>query len=1136
MAILTEVLFGLREFAEVTRSKEGGPLALSGLCAAAKAQAAASLALRENRPALVIVPDEAAAASLAEDMDVFCGGGCELFPYRDVNFFEAQTSSHELEAQRIRVLGMLRRKALHAVVCTPDAAMSFLLPPDAFDAETFSLYEGRSYDMDDLCASLVSAGYTRTDRVDSAGQFSRRGDLLDVFVPSTDEPARIEFWGDEIDSISHFETESQRRTDRIGSLLITPAREMPCDGVLCAKLHDLADTLPADSPVQAKLLADAAKLENGLPLPWAEKYLPLRYGEHRLPEYADFLVFISEYHRTRDRAEAFSARLYEDMQLLADKGLLLPDIRYAQTPEEFLSEPACLLEEFPRGSYPMPLASYAQLPCTPASLWKGGVAELAERLGDTKAGATAVVFAGTLKAANTLAADLVSLGLAAVGGKIPAIPEPGVVYCLPGRLSEGVDYPTLRLTVLSFARPDDKGKRRAAKNAGERIAALTDISAGDAVVHAVHGVGIYEGVNKVEVQGVVKDYLKIRYAGGDTLYVPVTQLDLVSRYIGNEETVHLSKMGGTDWNKAKARVRASVRDMAKELISLYARRLKKKGHAFAPDGAWQQDFESRFEYTETDDQLTAVREIKKDMERAVPMDRLLCGDVGFGKTEVALRAAFKAVAEGKQVAILVPTTLLAWQHYQTVMRRMEGFAVRVGLLCRFRSKKQQEQTVADLAAGRIDIAVGTHRLVQKDVRFRDLGLIVIDEEQRFGVAQKEFLKNKYDTVDCLSLSATPIPRTLNMALTGIRDMSCIEEAPGGRQPIQTYVLEYDEGVILETIRRELRRGGQVYYLHNNTDTIDRAAFRLAERLPDARIGVAHGKMNETALNAVWEDLLDRRIDILVCTTIIETGVDVPNANTLIIEDADRMGLSQLHQLRGRIGRSYRTAYAYFTFRRGKAVSDVAAKRLAAIREFTEFGSGFKIALRDLEIRGAGNVLGGEQHGHMDAVGYDMYVKLLNEAVAEELGQPVKEEPECTVDLPVTAHIPESYISQSQRIDIYRRIAAIRDETDARDVTDELIDRYGEPPKAVESLIRVALCRQRAKALSITDISSRDGTLLFYPATIDRELVSRLVAAFGNRLRVSAGAKPYYGLKYGKTDILDAVGEFLDIAEKKGEIC
>ncbi len=1137
MTGLTGFLQNLREYTEVTGNAQGGTLALSGLCSAAKAQVAAAYAMQIGRPALVVVPDEAAAARMAEDLEVFLGEGCEVFPYRDINFFEAQSVSHELESQRLRVLGMLRHGTLKAAVCTPDAAMTFLLPSDAFDKGSFALYEGNSYNMDDLCLTLVEAGYVRVDRVDAPGQFSRRGDLLDLFVPSADRPVRVEFWGDEVDSVSRFSVDTQRRGERISNVLVSPAREMPCDKTLSAVLRQLAGTLPGDAPVKEKLLTDADKAEGGLPLPWADKYLPLRYGEHTLFDYADFSLIVSEFHRVRDRAEAYMSRLNEDLLLLADKGLLLPSLRYCLSPGEFLArleKDTLLLDEFPRGSYPMPLAAYAQLPCTPCSLWKGSMEDLYNRLYFVKEGGTAVLFCGTAKAAGNVAKDMVANGFTAASGKVPDTLQKGTVYCLPGRLTEGMEYPTLSLCFLSFTRPDDKGKRRVARAAGQRIAALTDISSGDAVVHAVHGVGIYQGVNKVEVQGVVKDYLNIRYAGGDTLYVPVTQLDLVSRYIGDEEGVRLSKMGGTDWNKAKARVRSSVRDMAKELIDLYARRLKKKGHAFAADGAWQQDFESHFEYTETDDQLAAIRDIKKDMEKPVPMDRLLCGDVGFGKTEVALRAAFKCVAEGKQVAILVPTTLLAWQHYQTVMRRMEGFGLRVGLLCRFRSKKQQEETVRELAAGKIDIAVGTHRLVQKDIRFHDLGLIIIDEEQRFGVAQKEFLKNKYDSVDCLSLSATPIPRTLNMALSGIRDMSCIEEAPGGRQPIQTYVTEYDGGMIAETVRRELRRGGQVYYLHNNTETIDRKAYQLSQLLPEAKIGVAHGKMNETALSAVWEDLIDRRIDVLVCTTIIETGVDVPNANTLIIEDADRMGLSQLHQIRGRIGRSYRTAYAYFTFRPGKAVSDIAAKRLDAIREFTEFGSGFRIALRDLEIRGAGNVLGGEQSGHMDAVGYDMYVKLLNEAISEELGQPQKQEIECTVDLPVTAHIPETYISQSQRIDVYRRIAAIRTPEDGEDVLDELIDRYGDPPIAVTSLIRVALCRQKAKTLQITDITQREALLMLYPVAVSPAVTAALSAAYGNRLRVNAGAKPYYGVKIDRTDVLSAAEEVLTVMESATE--
>ncbi len=1133
MAILKGVLESIGEFASVTGSAGGGARALAGLCAAAKAHVASAIAAKEGRTALVIVPDETTAADMAEDMSFFCGGGCEIFPYRDINFFEAQATSRDTEAQRLRVMGMLRRREINAVIATPDAAMSFLVPPDVFDAGGFALYEGREYNLDALCAALASAGYTRTDRVEGAGQFSRRGDLLDFFVPGFEDPVRVEFWGDEIDSISRFDRDSQRRGDRLGSVLVTPAREMPCDEALGKTVSELAAGLTADSPLKYRITEDAGRILDGMSLPWAEKYLTLRYGEHRITEYADFSVFICEYHAVKKRAETFSDRLSEDMKLLAERGMLIPGVRYCQDPEEFMAkteENAFLLDEFPRTSYPVKLSAYAEIPVLPIGLWKGGVGDLADRISGVKESGSAVILAGTAKAAKNLAGDLTAAGLTAVSGKLPDTPAEKTVYVTAGRLSCGMEYTSAKVTVISFQRPDEKPRRRRGAASGEKISSLTDVSPGDAVVHAVHGVGIYEGIGKMEVQGVVKDYLRIRYSGGDMLYVPVTQMDMVGRYIGNEETVKLSKMGGTDWNRTKARVRSAVKDMAKELIDLYSRRMSKKGYAFSPDGEWQHDFEAHFEYTETEDQLSAAADIKKDMERPVPMDRLLCGDVGFGKTEVALRAAFKCVADGKQCAILVPTTLLAWQHYQSIMHRMEGFPVKVGLLCRFRSKKQQEDTLRDLAAGRLDIAVGTHRLVQKDVRFHDLGLMIIDEEQRFGVAQKEFLKNRYDTVDCLSLSATPIPRTLNMALSGIRDMSCIEEAPAGRQPVQTYVAEYDDGVAAEMIRRELRRGGQVYYLHNNTETIDRAANRIQKLVPEASVAVAHGKMSEAELNRVWEDLLDRKIDVLVCTTIIETGVDVPNVNTLIIENADRMGLSQLHQIRGRVGRSYRTAYAYFTFARGKAVSDIAAKRLDAIREYTEFGSGFKVAMRDLEIRGAGNVLGGEQHGHMDSVGYDMYVKLLSEAVSEEMGKPAAEEKECTVDIPVTAHIPESYISQSQRIEAYRRIAAVRTEEDAADVTDELIDRYGEPPKAVSALIRVALCRSRAKTLGITDIVEKNGMLLFYPSVPSAELVSGLASRFGSSLRVNAGAKPYYGIKY-KGDILSAAENFLAVAEE-----
>ena len=614
----------------------------------------------------------------------------------------------------------------------------------------------------------------------------------------------------------------------------------------------------------------------------------------------------------------------------------------------------------------------------------------------------------------------------------------------------------------------------------------------------------------------VKDYIKIRYAGTDMLFVPVTQMDLVTKYIGGKEEgiVKLNKLNSAEWAKTRARVKKAVKDMADELIKLYAKREASKGYAFGQDTDWQNDFERRFPYDETDDQLRCIQEIKADMERPVPMDRLLCGDVGFGKTEVAIRAAFKCVMDGKQCAVLVPTTILAWQHYQTFRNRMEGFPVKVDILSRFRTPREQEQVLEELRRGQIDVIIGTHRLVQKDVKFKDLGLCIIDEEQRFGVKHKETFKEMRNNVDVLTLSATPIPRTLNMAMSGIRDMSTIEEAPQDRQPVQTYVMEHDWGILTQAMNKELRRGGQVFYLHNRVDTIDSCAATIQKLIPDATVVVAHGKMSEEQLSKVWKRLLDHEIDILVCTTIIETGVDVSNCNTLIIEDADRLGLSQLYQIRGRVGRSSRRAFAYLTVTKGKALTDVATKRLEAIREFTTFGSGFRIAMRDLEIRGAGNILGAQQHGHMEAVGYEMYLKMLSDAVAIAKGEkPDTQATECQVDIRIGAHIPEDYIeSLPQRIDIYKKIASVENDQDALDITDELIDRFGDPPESVKGLIDVSLLRNKAASLGIKEISQRTDSLLFYPEVVDMEAASRLAANLKGRVMLNAGAKPYLAVR------------------------
>ena len=788
---------------------------------------------------------------------------------------------------------------------------------------------------------------------------------------------------------------------------------------------------------------------------------------------------------------------------------------------------------FARGSYEVPTRTLVNMNVKQLPVWGGGTQVLAEDLRPLlDLGRACVVLCGTRRAGESLTEDLKRLGLPAGFLEDPSTAAAGTVTVTPGTLSAGMELPEANFALISHGRMAEvrQNKRKRDKNSKE-ISSLSELSPGDYVVHATHGIGLFEGIHKLEMNGVTKDYIKVRYAKNDTLYVPVTQLDLVSKYIGPREdsAVKLNRLGGADWQRQKAKVRSAVKDIAKELIQLYAQRMQQKGFAFPPDGEWQHDFESHFEFDETEDQLRCINEIKDDMERDVPMDRLLCGDVGFGKTEVALRAAFKCVTAGKQCAILVPTTILAWQHYQTILRRMEGFPVDVELLSRFRTPRQQDEILRKVKRGSIDIIVGTHRLVSKDVRFHDLGLVIIDEEQRFGVAQKEKLKQLCSTADVLTLSATPIPRTLNMALSGIRDMSVIEEAPHDRHPVQTYVLEYDMGILADAIRRELRRGGQVYYLHNDVASIQSAATRIQQRVPEARIGIGHGKMTEEELSEVWRQLLDHEIDVLVCTTIIETGVDVPTANTLIIENADRMGLSQLHQLRGRVGRSSRRAYAYLTYTPNKVLTEIAQKRLSAIREFTEFGSGFKIAMRDLEIRGAGNVLGGEQHGHMEAVGYDMYVKLLNEAVTlmkgEEPVRPVDQE--CLVDLQVQAHIPESYIdSLSLRLDVYRRIAEVETQEDAMDVTDELIDRFGEPPASVKGLLDIALLRNTASRLGITEVKQQGDSLLIYKQKFDVAEVGPLIKALGGRVLLSAGSRPYISVKMAGQPPLEALAETL----------
>ena len=1091
---------------------------------------------------VLLCADETEADRLAEDLTAFTGQAVRRLSARDFTFHNAAVVSRQWEHRRLSALRALAAGESPLTVCTVESLLQRTLPRTLLTQCAQMLRVGESHDLPELAERLAAAGYTRCEQVEGVGQFALRGGILDVFSPAFDRPVRAEFFGDEIDSMGLFDVSSQRRTVNLREAEILPASEVlpqfapgGFPGLLEA-LDGLIARVEKSKPSHPALLAtlneDRERFQAGVAFPAVDRYLALIYPQMAtaadyLPE--DAVVLFCESPRVAERAKHYLWRLEEDVKTLLEGGQVSGELAvYARTMEELCrvlgDYPVCFLDAFASSSYPlrprvMLDVMAKQLPSYGASL-ETAAGDLRHYQG---AGFGAVVLAGGEQRCLNLQSLLRDEKVrSAVDFALHDLPGPGQAVLCVGGLSAGFEYPDAKLAVLTEGRPAAPRKPRPKKQTNrQKLDSYADLSPGDLVVHEHHGIGRYVGMVKMTADGVQKDYVKINYAGADVLYVPATQLDLVSKYIGageNVEAKKLSKLGGADWEKAKTRAKKAVADLAKGLIQLYAERQRLPGYAFSPDSPWQKEFEDQFEYTETDDQLRCIAEIKRDMEKAAPMDRLLCGDVGYGKTEVAFRAIMKCVLDGKQAAILAPTTVLARQHYLTAKRRFAKFPVEIDVVSRFRTAGQMRATLQKLQAGKIDLLIGTHRLFQKDVKFKDLGLLVVDEEQRFGVAHKEKLKELSKQVDVLTLSATPIPRTLNMALSGIRDMSTLEEPPQDRLPVQTYVLEHDWGVLADAMKRELERGGQVYYLHNRVETIERTAARIQALLPEARIGVGHGKMTQEELSDVMSHMTDGDLDILVCTTIIETGIDIPNANTLIIEDADHLGLAQLHQIRGRVGRSARRASAYMTYRRGKVLTEVAAKRLGAIREFAEFGSGFKIAMRDLEIRGAGNVLGPEQSGFLLSVGYDMYLKLLEEAVLEERGEKPELRAECAADLTVAASIPDRYVpSPEQRMDLYRRIARIRSEEEADDLVDELVDRYGDPPRPVNNLISVALLRAAAAKCGVTEIAQRGERLNFTLRDPDLARVSAIAGrpAYRGRLLFSAGDKPYLSLKVKK---------------------
>ena len=1159
MDAFLKTLQTLPEVAElVSRVENGGcPAVLTGTQPVQRACVGAAVAAGAGRPMVFLCADEREARQLAGDLQSLTGETPVTLLAREWQFRPNAVSSREWERSRLAALHQMAAGNAPIVVATVDALLARTMPPHRLAELSVTLETGGRADLKELTDRLLQAGYSRCDQVEGVGQFALRGGILDVFSPLMEQPVRCEFFDDEIDSLGLFDPGTQRRTENVSAALLLPAAEV-LPGLAPGGLTHLAEQIEKLAVKYAKkengekiaqtLRGDAERFRSGAEVNGLDRYLSLIYpdaagGADYLPP--DAVVFLCEGGRVEQRVKTVLLQLHQDTEALMEAGLMVGDAAEVCLSGEALFArladfPVVMLDALPTSRHPLKPHGLLAINARQLSSYGGSLETAVTDLEHYRnTGSAVLVLCGGEVRAKNLLRLLEERGIPAVLDlKGTAMPKPGELRITVGALSAGCEWPALKLAVLTegqlTASTQKKLKLKKDSNR-QKLQSYTDLSPGDLVVHVHHGIGRFAGIQRMPVDGVEKDYIKIDYAGGDCLYVPVTQLDLVSKYIGggeDQERTRLNKLGGMEWAKQKTKARKAAKDLAAGLTKLYAERQRRPGFAFSPDSPWQTEFEEAFPYAETGDQLQAIADIKKDMEQPRPMDRLLCGDVGYGKTEVALRAIMKCILDGKQAAILVPTTVLAQQHYATACGRFKDFPVKIEVLSRFTTAKEQKRILEAARTGGLDLLIGTHKLLQKNMEFKDLGLLVIDEEQRFGVTHKERLKEMSRQVDVLTLSATPIPRTLNMALSGLRDMSTIEEPPADRQPVQTYVLEHDWGILEDAMRKELARGGQIYYLHNRVETIDLTASRIQKLLgPEVRVVVGHGKMGEQELSAVMQAMVDGEADVLVCTTIIETGIDIPNVNTLIMEDADRLGLAQLHQIRGRIGRSTRRAYAYLTYRQGKILQETAAKRLAAIREYVEFGSGFKIAMRDLEIRGAGNLLGPEQSGYLMSVGYDLYLKLLEEAVLEERGEEKKIETECAADLTLNANIPERYVtSPEQRMDLYRRIAAIRTNDDASDLMDEMIDRYGEPPKPVLALLDVALLRAAAAKAGVSDITQKKDALRFTLAVFRPEALVQVcgLTKYKFRLTLSAGETPMLTLKLKPgADVLETALELVE---------
>ncbi len=1137
-----KILDNSADFEEITGglAKGRSPLSVMGVCDSVRAHLSFALCKKLGKAPFFITSTDAQARLLWEDLRFFYGEKVLLFPGRDLLFYDIEASANDIKKKRLEVLEKLvTSPGEYAVVTTASAAVSPTAEKTEYVSRAITLNVDDEIELDTLAEFMTDLGYKREELVEGRGQFSIRGGIFDFFPYWCDAPFRIEFFDTLVDSVRLFDPETQRTLGadaEIPEARITPADEI----ILNAEVRErmvktlskrIATLEKKDSLDEAQLRlletlkADREKFEQGVVFPSRDKYIPDIYSGEipTLVDYItdDYITFLDDYSRIQESQKGENERMQETVKDLIERGILHGGKwKFTGDFSKVLKGLAermvslCPLSHTGGELKPKKLVSF-----TAKSLnsFGGKMEFFYDSLQFYKKNKYhIIILAGSEHRCENLALQLEDEGFSCTRHQsLEELPKEGSISVVPGGISRGFEYPLIRTVVMcdkEIFGEKRKKRHRYKVDKKNRIDNFTDLSVGDFVVHQNHGVGQYMGLERLTVEGAQRDYLKIVYKGGDNLYVPTDQLGYIYKHTSADMgKVKLNSLGGQDWLRAKQKVKNSCQDMAKELIALYAQRASIKGIEFSKDTEWQRDFEAAFPFDETEDQLRCIDEVKSDMERPHPMERLLCGDVGYGKTEVAMRGAFKAVMDGYQVAYLVPTTILANQHYNNFRQRMKDYPVNISCLSRFSTPTQQKNIIRQLKNGECDIVIGTHKILQKTVEFKKLGLLIIDEEQRFGVAHKERIKEMKKEIDVLSLSATPIPRTLHMSMTGIRDISILAQPPEDRYPVATYVMEFDQGVIRDAIEKEMARGGQVYYLHNRVQGIEKAALEIAKLVPEARVATAHGKMSERELENIMMDVSDGDVDVLVCTTIIETGLDIPNVNTIIIEDADRLGLAQLYQLRGRVGRSNRLAYAYLTYRRDKVLNEDAQKRLRAIREFTEFGSGFKIAMRDLEIRGTGNVIGPEQSGHMESVGYEMYCKLLAESVGEMQGIDAEKTTETSIDLPVSAFIPEDYIiSHAQRIAAYKRIAAIESQEDLSDAYDELLDRYGDVPESVQNLMEISHIRKIASDKKFTEVKGDKAVLILSFDPEDAPDLCGLVVGddfMKGRVQLKNGSKP-----------------------------